>query len=243
MDEAMTIDVVQNNCYRILENIYGNIIEFNCEEQTLCFRKLSDSFSSPFLLSVKMSSDNTVNYFVETFISEKDADKIQKLLESINKKTELYEPVDFDYKALNGELIPCRGRIFCNGYSCWLCFDENNPSEKKVTAPKKSGVVIHTLGYFDVFVNDSAVLFRSKKAKELLKFIVEHAGGYVTSHDAAKHLWPDEPVDQKILSRCRKVAMLLHQTLEEYGIEEIVENRCGKRRIVKEKVECDLFNH
>ena len=44
-------------------------------------------------------------------------------------------------------------------------------------------------------------------------------------------------------SRYRKVALRLKNTLEEYGIADIVENVDGKRRIVPEAVSCDLFDY
>ena len=45
------------------------------------------------------------------------------------------------------------------------------------------------------------------------------------------------------MSRYRKVALRLKNTLEEYGISDIVESVDGKRRIVMEKVQCDLYNY
>ena len=45
------------------------------------------------------------------------------------------------------------------------------------------------------------------------------------------------------MSRYRKVALRLKNTLEEYGISDIVESVDGKRRIVMEKVQCDLYQY
>lgn len=53
----------------------------------------------------------------------------------------------------------------------------------------------------------------------------------------------DEPANTLTLSRYRKVALRLKSTLEEYGITDIVEAVDGKRRIVMNKVECDLYNY
>ena len=39
------------------------------------------------------------------------------------------------------------------------------------------------------------------------------------------------------------MALRLKNTLEEYGIAEIMETVDGKRRIVTEKVQCDLFDY
>ena len=102
---------------------------------------------------------------------------------------------------------------------------------------------IRTFGYFDVFVGDTPIAFRNKKSKELFALLVDRKGGYVTSEEAVSFLWEDEPANTLTLSRYRKVALRLKSTLEEYGISGIVEAVDGKRRIVMDKVECDLYNY
>ena len=113
----------------------------------------------------------------------------------------------------------------------------------KQTLPENRTVSIRTFGYFDVFVGDTPIVFRNKKSKELLALLVDRKGGYVTSEEAISFLWEDEPANTLTLSRYRKVALRLKSTLEEYGITDIVEAVDGKRRIVMDKVECDLYNY
>ncbi len=76
----------------------------------------------------------------------------------------------------------------------------------------------------------------------MLALLVDRKGGYITSEEAISFLWEDEPASALTLSRYRKVAFRLKNTLEEYGITDIVETTDGKRRIVMDKVECDLYN-
>lgn len=111
------------------------------------------------------------------------------------------------------------------------------------TLAEKRTVSIRTFGYFDVFVGDTPIAFRNKKSKELFALLVDRKGGYVTSEEAVSFLWEDEPANTLTLSRYRKVALRLKSTLEEYGISGIVEAVDGKRRIVMDKVECDLYNY
>lgn len=112
-------------------------------------------------------------------------------------------------------------------------------------APAKSEPEVHirTFGYFDVFVGESAIAFRNKKSKELLALLVDRRGGFITSEEAISYLWEDEPVSAVTLARYRKVAMRLKNILEEYGIADIVESVDGKRRLVTEKVKCDLYDY
>ena len=109
--------------------------------------------------------------------------------------------------------------------------------------PERRRVSIRTFGYFDVFVGDTPIAFRSKKSKELFALLVDRKGGYVTSEEAIGFLWEDEPASALTLARYRKVALRLKRTLEEYGISDVVETVDGKRRIVMDKVTCDLYNY
>lgn len=104
-------------------------------------------------------------------------------------------------------------------------------------------VSIRTFGYFDVFVGEKPIAFRNKKAKELFALLVDRRGGYITSEEAISFLWEDDPVNSVTLSRYRKVALRLKNTLEEYGISDVMESVDGKRRIVTEKVQCDLYHY
>ncbi len=120
---------------------------------------------------------------------------------------------------------------------------EGSKETTKQTLPENRPVSIRTFGYFDVFVGDLPIAFRNKKSKELLALLVDRKGGYVTSEEAIGFLWEDEPASTLTLSRYRKVALRLKRTLEEYGISDIVETVDGKRRIVMDKVDCDLYNY
>ena len=45
------------------------------------------------------------------------------------------------------------------------------------------------------------------------------------------------------LARYRKVALRLKNILAEYGIPDVMETVDGKRRIVMDKVQCDLYDY
>ena len=117
--------------------------------------------------------------------------------------------------------------------------DEKNIKE----IPENTNVTIRTFGYFDVFVGDKPIAFRNKKSKELFALLVDRKGGFVSGEEAIAFLWEDEPASTLTLSRYRKVALRLKNTLEEYGVSDILETVNGKRRIVVEKVKCDLYDY
>ena len=104
-------------------------------------------------------------------------------------------------------------------------------------------VRIRTFGYFDVFVDDKPIAFRNEKSKELFALLTDRRGGFVSSEEAISFLWEDEPANSVTLARYRKVALRLKNILEEYGISDIVESVNGKRRLVTDKVQCDLYDY
>lgn len=120
---------------------------------------------------------------------------------------------------------------------------EGTKQSERRNLPENRTVSIRTFGYFDVFVGDKPIAFRNKKSKELFALLVDRKGGYITSEEAIGFLWEDEPSNTVTLSRYRKVALRLKNTLEEYGIASVMEAVDGKRRIVPEKVKCDLFDY
>ena len=123
----------------------------------------------------------------------------------------------------------------------YLVEDTEEDENKKLLENRT--VSIRTFGYFDVFVGDRPIAFRNKKSKELFALLVDRKGGYVTSEEAISFLWEDEPANTVTLSRYRKVALRLKNTLEEYGISDVIESIDGKRRIVMERVQCDLYQY
>lgn len=138
-----------------------------------------------------------------------------------------------------------RIRAICSGnYSrdgkCYVMLYNLDARQPEPAQPE---VHIRTFGYFDVFVGDAPIAFRNEKSKELLALLVDRRGGFVSSEEAIGFLWEEEPVNTVTLARYRKVALRLKNILEEYGISDIIESVNGKRRIVADKVRCDLYDY
>lgn len=118
-----------------------------------------------------------------------------------------------------------------------------NIDEKAGQTSESARVNIRTFGYFDVFVKEKPIAFRNEKSKELFALLVDRRGGFVSSEEAISYLWEEEAANSVTLARYRKVALRLKNLLEEYGISDIVESVNGKRRLVTDKVRCDLYDY
>ena len=123
---------------------------------------------------------------------------------------------------------------------CYVMLYNVDAREKEAAGAE---VRIRTFGYFDVFVNDKPIAFRNEKSKELFALLVDRRGGFISSEEAISFLWEDEPANSVTLARYRKVALRLKNILEEYGISGIIESVNGKRRLVTEQVQCDLYDY
>ena len=101
-------------------------------------------------------------------------------------------------------------------------------------------ITIRTFGFFDVFVDGEAVMFKNAKEKELLALIVDRNGGIVTTEEAITYLF-DGINDVRTKTKYRKVAMFLQRTLELYGISNIIRSAKGNRSLDTSLVECDYY--
>ncbi|MGN0255819.1 MAG: helix-turn-helix domain-containing protein, partial [Chordicoccus sp.] len=120
---------------------------------------------------------------------------------------------------------------------------EIKPLAGVIATPKNSHIFIWTFGYFEIYVDGHAIPFTHAKSKEFLALLVDRRGGYLTAQEAITYLWENETVNKTTLSRCRKVAMRMNETLKEYGIDDIVKAKRGIRCLDISKVSCDLYDY
>ena len=102
-------------------------------------------------------------------------------------------------------------------------------------------IVVRTFGEFDVLVDGRPVVFNRMRAKELLAYLIDRQGGFVTRANAFAALWEDGLYDRSMQKQLDVVIRSLRTTLDEYGIGDIVEIHKGSMRVVPEKLDCDLY--
>lgn len=109
-------------------------------------------------------------------------------------------------------------------------------------APKKTkDITVQTFGSFAVQVEGRTVSFRRAKARELLAYLIDRQGGSVTRAQAFAVLWEDRAYDRSMQKQFDVILRSLRDTLNEYGIEEIMEIKRGVMRIRPETIDCDLY--
>ncbi len=103
---------------------------------------------------------------------------------------------------------------------------------------------IQTFGNFDVFVGDCPILFRRKKSKEILAYLVDRKGSWVTNQELIVALWDDTgAADNRFTKYVTTLVTLMMNDMERAGVDYIVERKRGKLRIKKNEVTCDYYEY
>ncbi len=107
---------------------------------------------------------------------------------------------------------------------------------------KKKRIYARTFGYFDLFVDEKPVMFKSAKAKELLAYLIDRRGGIVTTEQIINVLWEDRPNDEATQNLCSKVVKTLMKELKENGAEKMLISSRGNKRVDTQVFDCDLYD-
>jgi len=102
-------------------------------------------------------------------------------------------------------------------------------------------VQIKTFGTFDVYVDERPVSFKLAKAKEILAYLVDKQGSGVTRSELFAAVWDDSLYDRRMQKQLDVYIRSLRETLQEYGIPEIMEMEKGVLRVKPETFICDAY--
>ncbi len=104
------------------------------------------------------------------------------------------------------------------------------------------GIYIRCFGSFAVFVNGEPLMFRWKKAKELLAFLVHKHGAPANAAEIAGILWENKEYDRSLRSQTQTVISQLMKILRNAGIEDILRREWNNTVINVEAVSCDYYD-
>lgn len=100
----------------------------------------------------------------------------------------------------------------------------------------------HCFSHFSIFVGSEELnsKWRTKKAEELLAFLLKEKGRFVSKEKIAETLWSDMD-GEKGISNLYLAYYYLKKQLEDFNIRMPVESQRGKMRIVLKDVYCDMI--
>lgn len=111
----------------------------------------------------------------------------------------------------------------------------------KKAARGKRNIAVRTFGTFHVLVNGEPVRFTRSRSKELLAYLVDRHGSFVSRAAAFSVLYENRPYDRRMQKQFDVILRSLRQTLDEYGAGGILEMSKGSIRVVPELFDCDLY--
>ena len=103
-------------------------------------------------------------------------------------------------------------------------------------------VFVRAFGNFDLFVNDAPVLFKSKKSKELLAYLIHKRGGVASKKEIAAALF-DDNYSQSTQSYLKRIFRELLETLSDYGVEKILVKGFNQYAVDATKFVCDAYDY
>ena len=98
---------------------------------------------------------------------------------------------------------------------------------------------VRTFGDFEVFYEDSPLLFRYQKTKEMFAYLIDRRGAMVESDTLITILWGGEEDRSNYFKQIRKD---LKDTLEAVGFGDILIKKRGAIGLLTDKIRCDYFD-
>ena len=105
----------------------------------------------------------------------------------------------------------------------------------------KCRVEARTFGNFDLLVDGKPVAFRQAKCKELLAYLIDRQGASVKRREAFSVLWEDREYDRPRQKQFDVIVRSLRETLNDYGIGEILEHGGAALRVNPDLISCDAW--
>lgn len=106
----------------------------------------------------------------------------------------------------------------------------------------RTHIRVQTFGNFEVFIDDSPMLFPRARIKEILAYLIDRKGASVTMGELAGVLWEDKPFTTSQKSYLRTLISELMSTLKEYQVESIVIKTHNSIAVDITKFSCDYYD-
>ena len=118
----------------------------------------------------------------------------------------------------------------------WELDDLRHPAAQK----KLKRVFAQTFGNFELFVDGKPVAFKYSKTKEIVALLINNRGAQTSNGEIIATLWEDD--EESKTSYLSNLRQDLQNTLTKYGISDIIAKQRGSMGIVKDRIECDLYD-
>jgi len=108
------------------------------------------------------------------------------------------------------------------------------------TEPDKR-VRVQTFGNFEVFVDESPVLFSRSKTKELLAYLVSRKGALCSNNEIIAVIWEDKDDSPSMQSHFRHLVADLIRTFNSLNVDDVIIRKWKNLAVVPNKLSCDFY--
>lgn len=106
----------------------------------------------------------------------------------------------------------------------------------------QQNIEVRCFPHFDILIGGSPLIFRSKRAKELLAYLVHHRGSWISVGSLVYDLFGDTD-EQASKSHYRVILSRLKQDLESVGLADVIKTGYGKIRVDLGQARCDYYRY
>lgn len=103
----------------------------------------------------------------------------------------------------------------------------------------KGGLFVRAFGNFEVFYDGKPVLFRYRKTKEMLAYLIDRKGAVVTKDEMITILWGGE---EKHDNYYKQVQKDLKDTFTALGLEHLLVKSRGCIGLLMDRIPCDYYD-
>lgn len=104
------------------------------------------------------------------------------------------------------------------------------------------GLYIQCFGNFEVFYDGKTVQFGRSKAKEVLAYLIDRKGAAVSNAEICAVIFEDDENDSvKQRNYFHHIYNSLHNTLQDYGCEDILVKGHNSYSVEVDKIKCDYY--
>jgi len=96
-------------------------------------------------------------------------------------------------------------------------------------------------GNFEIYIDNMPCAFRYIKTKELIAYLIDRRGAYVTNGEILGTLWEDKEVTASLENYLRNLVGDLRAVFKEADLESVILKKKGMIAIVPEAFDCDYY--
>ena len=108
---------------------------------------------------------------------------------------------------------------------------------------KEAPVRVQCFGNFEVFVNNTALLFHRSKSKELFAYLVDRKGAVCTNDMIIGNLWSDKPLTESLKSLQRTVISEMIKDFEMVDVRDLFVKAKNGICVNTEMLDCDYYKY